>query len=381
MASSAALWGDLVIHWKRRFEEKQLSLAAWLARRGAGLRKLWLCFRRPVVDPSTVLASLHASSHLSRLKVSGNPALGEAGAALALLQRLGGLQRLDLSCCQLLGIPRELSSLGQLTDLRLSSDASLGKGGNAAWEPLAQLTSLVSLEVFNCNLRSLPSSLSMLGSTLRELSVGFNRSLGCGGEATAWQPLAHLAALTRLNLRRCGLESLPHQMTALQQLADVDVSDNEALGKGSRAVDDAERGSFAPLCHLPALTRLVALECGLADVPPPVSCLSSLSALLLSHNPKLGRGSFQPLQSLGGLTQLVLGRCGLQHIPPELSAMGSLAELEVWYNPGLGKGGLGVLEPLQRLPALQRVDLSNCSLRGWLPQLTSLQAVGVCVEW
>lgn len=154
-------------------------------------------------------------------------------------------------------------------------------------------------------------------------SLRGNRQLGKHGDA-AFQPLQHLTALTRINLRSCGLKCLPSPLSCLRLLNNLDVSVND-LGKGGPAATQ-------PLQYLTALTCLEISECGLAALPNELSVLGHLAELIFSFDPPLKHAAapeLQPLQHLTMLTHLQLSCSGAQ---PSLvrSLVGPRVHLECW---------------------------------------------------
>lgn len=120
--------------------------------------------------------------------------------------------------CGLKQLPAQLGALGALglRDLRAGNNWQLGSGGDGAFAPLAQLAGLRRLSVRACGLARMPPQLADLAESLQDLDLSCCESLGscaAGGEA-AFAPLAALAGLTRLRLRRVswGLEAIPAQV-------------------------------------------------------------------------------------------------------------------------------------------------------------------------
>jgi hypothetical protein len=98
----------------------------------------------------------------------------EPGADLSELASLGGLQRLDLSSCQLPEVPREVTLLTALTALTLNNNEELGGEGNGGrCAALGRLPSLEVLEMRDCGLKAVPEAVTGLRS-LRTLLLGYN---------------------------------------------------------------------------------------------------------------------------------------------------------------------------------------------------------------
>ena len=150
MAGSGALWGDLDLNWKQDLEppERQLSLAAWLGRRTAGLRRLRL--DGPLPHLGQLLRAVSGSG--LRGLVLEDQAFADG--ALAHLPRLPSLTRLVLSSCQLRGVPPSLTALAtNLRDLDVGSNwlqLEGGEGGEGVWAPLSHLQALTRLNASYC---------------------------------------------------------------------------------------------------------------------------------------------------------------------------------------------------------------------------------------
>lgn len=217
---SPALWGALTFHHHHASPAPRLqSLAAWLARRRAALRRVRLAFKQNLyvrcpVDPVPLLAAM-AGGGLADLHV---PAVQSEVAAPVwdTLAQLTSLTRLDLSRGCLRGqLPAQLSSLTRLAALDLSENAI----GRATLDVLpAAAPGLAHLSLRECGLVAVPRQLRGL-TALRDLELGQNAGLGSLGEEAAFEPLRHLgASLTRLELAECGLFRLPAAVTALGAL-------------------------------------------------------------------------------------------------------------------------------------------------------------------
>lgn len=251
LAGSSALWAEVEAtgHGLRHIH-------AWLARRGAAVRRL-------------------------RLGMPGQPLCGRFGAALPQLQHL---QLLDLSGCGLDHLPLQLAALQALRFLGLSNNpglgARLGDGRHSppaaaaaaaaaaeeqgceghdglegdAFCPLASIPSLRHLDLAACALARLPRELAALPQ-LKVLELGRNYRLSnCVPSTLA--PLRGATALTRLDLAATNLGSVPEELAALPALADVDLQHLEVAEGGEAAL--------RTLCDMAALTRLV-LRCVVLD--------------------------------------------------------------------------------------------------------------------
>ena len=413
------------------------SLAAWLARRRLGVRRLRLEGR--LGGPASVLASL-AGGQLAELTISRNRTLGQDPAALELHSSLTSLSRLEISACRLdrlppavagalprllalslqgndfssgescfaalaacgggggpppaltelclsgcrlRKLPQAMSALQRLASLDIADNPSLGYWSRGNLHALGTLRALRRLDASGCNLTCVPPQLASAGPTLEALLLCGNTLLGTVGDA--FLALTALTALTQLELRGCRLAALPEQLGAAGRLAALGVSDCPELGAAGEA-------AFALLhsARFSAALRSLDLRgCALERLPQALSALRALSTLRLDDNVALGEGdgeaAFCPLSSLTSLQLLTLSCCGLGAVPPQLAALaGSLSELDLSYCPQLGGegGGAAVLAVLQGLHALRRLGLRGCGVnsRRCGRQLRALAERGVVVE-
>jgi hypothetical protein len=286
-----------------------------------------------------------------------------------LAARRAGMRRLRLDFTSLPGDPasavlRSLAGSPGLAELTL---LSVRDAVEATWAPLAHLPALSRLEVRHSCLLAVPEGLAP---RLLALGLSGNKRLGEGG-ASAFTALEGLSALTRLDLSNCSLRGLPPQLSALSALADLRVSGNPGLGDGDGA-------AFAPLRHRASLTRLECWASDLKRVPWQLSALTGLVELSLAGSKLGGRegdGAFLPLSELLALTRLDLSHCGLARLPPQLAPLGALAELDVSFNEAFREGGPDVFEPLGDLVGLRRLALRMCSLQRLPRQLGNLKAL------
>lgn len=392
----------------RRGGGQQHTAAAWLARRHKALRRVrldgWGADKLEVL-----LASLAGSTRLEALELlQWKLAGGEAGSnpsassgtadgsiadnmaggstaggstaspSLELLLHLPGLAALSMECCGLAAVPAPVAALApSLTSLSLAKNERLGRASAtalegaaataafcSAFQPLAALQRLARLDLSHCTLCVLPPALSALPA-LEELLLAGNRGLGksfAGGAAT-FQPLLALApTLTRLDLGACGLDEVPPQVALLGRLAHLRLSNNEQLGSGGDS-------AFAPLAYLKGITRLEVANSGLERVPR-AEILAGMAPVLadlsIAGSWRLGRGlsgALAPLAGLTALTRLDASGCRLEAAPAELAALPRLAELDLSGNERFG-GRQGALAALSRLASLAWLDVRGCWLGG-----------------
>ena len=359
ITGSFALWGD-VDTWATR---KSRELANWLLRRRAGLRRLRLDFTSLPCDPAApALKALCAAAWLTELTLlSVRDASPTTWAALTMLPRLSRLE-VRYSCLRSVpaGLPPSLVSLG------LSGNKQLGEEGAAAFDALERLPGITRLDLSSCGLRALPPQLEST-TALAELRLSGNPLLGEASGA-AFQPLRALDSLTRLDFWACSLRSVPWQLSGLTGLVDLSLAGSKLGGR------EAE-GAFLALGELAGLRRLDMSHCGLAALPPQLGLLAGMQHLKVSFNEGLREGgseAFDALRELGALTRLGLRMCALQRMPWQLSQLRELQELDASFNWALGKEGAIAFTPLERLPALSRLDLSSSCIGSLPSQLSHL---------
>ncbi|KAL4458044.1 hypothetical protein ABPG75_012909 [Micractinium tetrahymenae] len=317
-----------------------------------------------------------------------------------LLLRYTRLTHLDLTGCGLTSLPNELSSLPALSSLSFAGC----RLADASWERLPiRLTSLALIE---CRLGKLPTQLSLL-TGLQTLALRRN-SIG------SWGPITALTGLTSLHLGNSGsYTALPHQLSTLHQLREVEVSfcrfltsglyhlsgctqltrlhadycPDVALGELSalsalcalslQGCDFSSAGRAAALGALSGLHHLVSLnihDAHIEEVPAAVSALTGLTCLDISYTgsssgPLYGWKHLMPLRQL---VSLDLTSCGLTCIPPHLRALTALQQLRLDRNPALAASphpGWHLLEPLSRLTFL---SLLYCGVAAPLAELRAV---------
>lgn len=102
----------------------------------------------------------------------------EPGSDLAGLSSLTNLHHLDLSHCSLREVPAELANLAHLSSLTLNNNEELGGNENADHvSALADLRSLAVLEMRDCGLKSIPIAVTELPN-LKTLLLGYNDFTG-----------------------------------------------------------------------------------------------------------------------------------------------------------------------------------------------------------
>ena len=383
LAASAALWGQLQLEGLQAWPAwRRSSLAAWLAARRDGLRALVL-----VLDPeqqvelSEVLESL-AGSGLTRLQLPNHRALPEEEleGRWGALSRLPRLRALDLSSCDLPCVPPELTALaGTLSNLSLANNLLLGPWTDAGtFTPLRELRELTRLRLSGCNLRRVPREVSAL-TNLSELLLGRNALLGAGAARGALAPLAELRRLTLLTLCWGSLSAVPPEVGCLTTL--------RALVSTCLLILCACEAALSVRWACRWLRRQ-----GQARRARKVWKARQLQALLagcwpqdLSRNIALGQAgaaALEPLERLWlELTSLDLSYCCLEAVPSQLLSLRALRTLSLSANLALG-GGSDTFSRLEQLPALSRLDLTNCNCpAGAFALLGGLAQRGVCVRF
>ena len=318
-----------------------------------------------------------------------------AGAA-TLVEPLGALTALtalDLSGNRLDRVtedgvlPRALSCLSRLADLRLERTGIDGASAAALAERLGSLYTLTALSLcqnhFGCDgVQSLAPALRRLP-RLASLDLADTAVLGAGTAALA----VHLSALTTLTAvclsgnqfleesdeMMLGLiEGLPPALSCLSRLADLRLS--------SYSIEASDAAALAAtLRRLTALTRLHLCGnqfhqnglCagGIQTVVLALSPLSCLAEVELRRNidDTGAAGSAALALHLSGLTMLTaldlsvsrLGDDGAQAVVPALSCLSRLAHLDLGFNDIEAAGAAALAQPLAALTMLTALILSD----------------------
>ena len=196
------------------------------------------------------LESFFALTELRRFALVAHLQITAIPAEISSLKKL---EDLNLTCCSLSSLPKELGELSGLTRLDLTDNGDLGSTPEGEAFP-AELGKLKSLRVLNlswCGLGTVPPFVGKL----RSLEV--------------------------LDLRHCRLSSLPRELGRLSGLTRLDLSENETLGNEGEAFP-------ADLGKMKSLRELNLSFCRrLSTVPAFVGELESLESLDLSWNREL----------------------------------------------------------------------------------------------
>ncbi|GAA5839988.1 hypothetical protein JCM11251_006582 [Rhodosporidiobolus azoricus] len=148
--------------------------------------------------------------------------------------------------------------------------------------------------------------------------------------------------LTKLNLSNCGLTSLSFVRAAASTLTWLNVSGN----------DLKEPAAWKGIEELKGLFVLNASHCGLTSVPACIGNLSSLKALVLSHN---SLTKLDHVANLPDLNTIVVSNNSLTALPSSLSTLPSLKKISAAHNY-LTPSGLPDLSRLSHLHELRLND-------------------------
>lgn len=171
--ASPGLWGDVNLGEPSSSSWAAMAqcLAGWLGRRRAALHRLrLLCDAQSgtAVDLGVLLEALGQPPGCGavelQLRSCGRRGLGEANeAALEGLQRLPALTQLHFEAgTYLRRLPRALSALPALAELRVPESPALGDAGSDALRPLGCAPSLTLLDLSSSNLAAVPGELTAL---------------------------------------------------------------------------------------------------------------------------------------------------------------------------------------------------------------------------
>lgn len=210
------------------------------------------------------------------------------------------------------------------------------------------LHSLRFLDLSNCNLQDrLSEEAFRNASNLRILNLSGNPMF-----ASDLNPvLSHLPKLDKLSLSNCSLRRLPESFDSLQELQDLDISNNP--------LSDAFVSLLNPLKSLEYLDMSY---CNLGYVSNKTfTQMTSLKKLKMSGNilHTLEEGLFT---NLSRLETLELENCGLMH-PLDPKVFGdrnytNIIELKLRGNPLPAEGPLLP----QQLSGIESIDLSHCNI-------------------
>ncbi|KAM0754323.1 L domain-like protein [Meredithblackwellia eburnea MCA 4105] len=170
-----------------------------------------------------------------------------------------------------------------------------------------------------------------------------NASLDCSGNPESIP--ASLAPnlypqLHKLDLSNCKLKSLTLVKAAKGSLTWLNVSGNELDGAGAWNGVEELKGLFV----------LNASNCGLTRVPTVINSLTSLKAIVLSHNKLTNLGS--GISHLADLNSLIVSHNSLKALPASLTTLPSLKKISASHN-NLSSTSLPSLASLSRLHELR----------------------------
>ncbi|KAL4458063.1 hypothetical protein ABPG75_012928 [Micractinium tetrahymenae] len=228
-------------------------------------------------------------------------------------------------------------------------------------------TTLTRLELRKCGLVSLPAAFSGL-SALCHLDLSSNEDLKHG-----WEHLACLAALTRLDMSFSGPPAaVPRQcrllgsasFTRLRSLSLGILTDDHASEEGERLNPAPLPRDFLP--RFPQLSSLELTEWERGALPSPLSSLTALRSLSLDVC-GLAEGTLDHLPRQ--LTSLTLSACGLRHMPGQLSRLTSLRSLNMRLNDIASWG------PLASLGSLTNFSFGSLGITSTPTELCALSAL------
>ncbi|KAL4428234.1 hypothetical protein ABPG75_002323 [Micractinium tetrahymenae] len=218
-----------------------------------------------------------------------------------------GSGKLDLSECELAGVPPAVLGLTGLEELSLA-----GNQLRELPEALGGLTALSRLQLAGNQLACLPTGLCGLGA-LQGLWLHGNLLEGLPEE------LGRLSSLTQLSLSGNRLSSLPGSLGSLAALQELGCAGNR-LG-----------ALPASLGQLPALKKLSLHGNRLRELPPSVGGLTTLEELSLQGNSRLAALP-EELGCLPSLRDVSAADCCLSSLPASLAAAPALESLSLYGN-------------------------------------------------
>ncbi len=195
-------------------------------------------------------------------------------------------------------LPAQLAACTALAELRVGWH--VGRVWNAAivaWAPLRHLAALTKYGG-----PFAPAALPLLPASLRDLRPRCSLPVTSQAELAA---LSRLTALTRLDLSEAMLALIPTSLLGCSALRELLLAQT---GYGVAHCRRLPEAAFQPLAHLTALTRLSLEGLQLAAVPPALAAATALLDLELSSNDwwRFSRAARQPeLSCLSRLSSLI----------------------------------------------------------------------------
>jgi Leucine-rich repeat (LRR) protein len=247
-------------------------------------------------------------------------------------------------------IPDEFGRLTAMQYLYLYN-ADLSEGIS---DSIGNLSSLISLQLNNCNITDLPSTISEL-SNVTSLYLGNNDFSGGIPES-----IFELTNIGYLDLSYCQITDVPAAISNLESMYQLQMSGN-----------DFSAGVPNNIFSLTSLSYLTLQYCQITDFPSTLSNMSGLYELNLYGN-NFSSGIPSSIFALDNLTNLNVGGCQLTDISSGISGMTNLEYLYIYSN----NFSAGFPEAILGLNSLTQLNINSSQLSS-LPEglwdLTSLQ--------
>lgn len=297
----------------------------WLTLRSASVRSLALAFYdRQAAAAQEVEGWANASMNAKELLVA---------LVRVVAQQLEELMLLD---DKVVVVPSILSALPRLAALRKLHlykvpeqtilSAELG-------DLLNQLEWLDSLEITAASTSFIDHDGLFFPSAVVSLRNLANLRLSSRLVSCIDEGISSLTCLTRLLLPSCSICMMPHAILSITTLRALSLRDNVAVG-------EVPEDEFWPFGTMPSLSSLLELDlgnCRLQQVPSFVPLMTSVRALSLCRNARLGPWlksvsprHFEPLSHT--LQELDLSWCNLEVYPPSLLGFTALTALHIDGN-------------------------------------------------
>ncbi|KAA0159144.1 hypothetical protein FNF31_04999 [Cafeteria roenbergensis] len=292
-----------------------------LAKRRARLAAEQAALPRGVLHPEFARRMWLEGRHTRTIRlVGGAPLAGLPEATFG--PRLTSLQSIWITRCGLRTLPESLCSLPSLTELSVQQNSLRRLPAN-----IGQLTSLTALDASGNHVRVLPPSIVRCA-RLHRLVLAGNR---LSGSSKSFPPeFPSLGRLEHLDISRNVLRSIPRAVALLPRLTRLNASHN--------LIGAAGPSSLPP--ELWRCERLVELHLSsnrLARLPDDIGRLPRLRSLWLSHNTRLARLPTGMVPLRGQLVELRLTGCRMRQPPPEVCLQGADACL-AWIKRNLDDG-------------------------------------------
>ncbi|HEX6705287.1 MAG TPA: hypothetical protein VF169_11055 [Albitalea sp.] len=332
-------------------------------------------------------------------------ACGVSAQVLVELLRAGHLQQLtsiNLSSCDLTGIPPEVFDLRGLKKLIVSHNKNMSLAALVAAIDAGKCEQLEEIGLSFCDLREVPSSILGLHE-LKKLNLSGNYNLSSRRRIAAAARDGKLQQLVSLDLDFRGYTTVPTEILALPRLDSLILSATNALPRlrqqaglsaPARIVEALKTSGQTDLSlnyqgispqvlvellragHLQQLTSIDLSACDLTGIPPEVFDLRGLKKLIVSHNQNISLVALVAAIDAGKCEQLEeigLSFCDLREVPSSILGLRDLKKLNLSGNYNLSSRRR--IAAAARDGKLQQLVSLDLSFRGYTTVPTEILAL------